>query len=229
MGANILFFYFFLWLMLSGISDTNANFETLKCIINLRLIMTIQGYYSDESFEHLHPQKDELIGSEYDNCIFKNCDFSSVNLSSVIFTGCSFQACNLSMAKLQKTAFREVTFTDCKLMGLNFTNCNPIGLSFSFDNCVLNHSTFYQCKMRRTKFKDSSLQEVDFTESDINESIFDNCDLLAATFEGSNIENVDFRTAYRFQLKLEKNKVKNAKFSSSGLMGLLSHYPIKIE
>lgn len=44
-----------------------------------------------------------------------------------------------------------------------------------------------------------------------------------------DLSNVNFRAAYNFGIDLAVNKVKNARFSSIGLSGLLLKYPIIID
>ena len=58
---------------------------------------------------------------------------------------------------------------------------------------------------------------------------FENCDLMRATFENTIIEKVDFRTSYNYSIDLEINKVKKAKFSLTGVVGLLDKYEIEID
>ena len=115
------------------------------------------------------------------------------------------------------------------MLGLRFENCNAFGLSFSFDNCQLNHSSFYKTKIKRTVFKNSQLHEVDFTACDLTNTLFDNCDLKGAIFENTNIEKADFRTSCNYSLDPEINRIKKAKFSISGVSGLLDKYDIEIE
>jgi fluoroquinolone resistance protein len=170
-----------------------------------------------------------LKKGEYENCIFNNCDFSGSDLSDIKFIECSFNGCNLSLAKLVKTTFCNITFRDCKMLGLRFDSCNEFGLSFSVENCTLNHSTFYQLKIKKTIFKNSHLIEADFTESDLTASIFDNCDLTGTTFENTNVEKTDFRTSHNYSIDPENNRIKKAKFSLSGLVGLLDKYDIEID
>ena len=81
----------------------------------------------------------------------------------------------------------------------------------------------------KSKFRNCNLQEADFTESDIINSVFDNCDLKSAIFDQTNIEKVDFTTAYNFNINPEENRVKGAKFSKENVFGLLSSYGIVIE
>ena len=184
-----------------------------------------EPYFSEQTFEsHSIP-----IRGEYDRCFFKGLNFLDQDLSSYSFNDCTFHDCNFSMAKLINTAFRDVKFKGCKLMGLRFEDCNPFGLSFLFEDSTLNHATFFQVKMRKTVFKNSSLLEVDFSEADLAESIFHDCPLSLAVFNRTNLEKCDFRTAFGYSIDPETNRLKNARFSTSGISGLLDKYNLIIE
>lgn len=165
---------------------------------------------------------------EYEGCIFRGCDFSNSTLAEVRFRECEFLDCNLSLAKLVKTALADVTFRACKMLGLRFEDCNEFGLGLGFDDCTLNDSSFYKVKVKHTSFKDSQLREVDFTGSDLTGSVFDNCDLARAVFENTVVEEVDFRTSFNYSLDPERNRVKGAKFSLFGVIGLLDKYEIDV-
>lgn len=187
------------------------------------------SFFSDQTFSKINPNQTSLESGDYENCTFKHCDFSGLNFSKFKFIDCEFQECNFSLALISNTSFQDVHFTDCKMLGLRFDSANQFGLSLHFENCTLNHSSFYQCKLPKIKFVDSQLQEVDFTESDLSDSLFDGCDLMHAIFDQTNLEKADFRTAIHFQIDPEKNKIKKAKFSVNGLVGLLSKYQIQID
>jgi uncharacterized protein YjbI with pentapeptide repeats len=66
-------------------------------------------------------------------------------------------------------------------------------------------------------------------EADLNSTVFDNCDLLGAVFQNTILEKADFRTAYNYSIDPDINRVKKAKFSASGIAGLLDKYDIEIE
>lgn len=184
-----------------------------------------EAYLEDETFEG----KNSLAKGEYENCIFNNCNLAEQELSNYKFIDCKFNNCNLSLAKINHTAFRNVTFCDSKILGLRFETCNEFGLSFSFQGCLLNHTSFYKTKIKKTIFKDTQLQETDFTECDLSGAIFDNCNMTHAVFNYTNLERADFRTSYNYSIDPEINKIKNAKFSLSGISGLLDKYDIVIE
>jgi len=187
------------------------------------------NYTEGKLFEKLNLSLEPLGKGEYENCTFKNCDFSNADLSDYKFYGCVFFGCNMSLAKLYKTAFMDVSFKECKLLGLLFENCNEHGITISFENCNLTHASFFKRKIKKTIFKKCMLQEVDFSECDLSGALFDNCDLMQAKFERSILEKADFRTAYNYALDPEINKLKKAKFAQSGLAGLLHKYDLDID
>jgi len=51
---------------------------------------------------------------------------------------------------------------------------------------------------------------------------------LNATFDKTMLEKADFRTAYNYSIDPDNNRIKKAKFSQSGLGGLLHKYDIVI-
>ena len=83
--------------------------------------------------------------------------------------------------------------------------------------------------LKKTNYRVCSLHEVEFTEADLNNASFDNCDLFRATFRNTILESADFRTAYNYSIDPEVNRLKKAKFSLAGIVGLLDKYDIEIE
>lgn len=186
-------------------------------------------YIDDKSFTKIDFTTAKFEATDYENCSFVECNLSEVNLSGITFSECNFTGCNFSLAKLLKTGFRSVHFIDCKLLGLHFDHCDVFLFSVSFEKCLLNLSSFYKLKMKKTHFNHCTLYETDFAETDLNSAHFNNCDLAGAIFENTNLENTDFRTAINFTIDPEKNKLRNAYFSLTGLPGLLHRYNLKIE
>jgi fluoroquinolone resistance protein len=187
-----------------------------------------ETYIEGKTFEKYDFTADKINGEEFENCTFINCNFADADLSNIIFADCIFLGCNLSLAKLSRTAFRNVNLKDCKLLGLRFDLCNEFLFEITADNCNLNMSSFFKLKIKKTNFKNSTLHEADFTETDLTEAVFDNCDLKRATFERTILEKTDFRTAYNYSFDPDLNRIKKAKFSASGIVGLLDKYDIEI-
>jgi uncharacterized protein YjbI with pentapeptide repeats len=73
------------------------------------------------------------------------------------------------------------------------------------------------------------LEEVDFTQADLTAAIFNDCNLALAVFYQTILEKADFRSAFGYLIDPEENRVKKAKFSLSGIPGLLSKYQLTIQ
>jgi fluoroquinolone resistance protein len=183
----------------------------------------------DEVVEKTDFSETKLPKNEYENCQFKQCTFVNADLSNVKFSDCEFVDCNLSTTKLHQTSMQNVRFKQCKLLGLHFDNCTAFLFSVDFEDCILNLSTFYKLSLKKKVIKNCSLQEVDFTNADLSGATFENCDLTGATFENTMLEKADFRTARNFSIDPEINKIKKARFSLEGIIGLLNKYDIEIE
>ena len=130
---------------------------------------------------------------------------------------------------MTRTLLREVEFRECKLLGLSFSNCDQFLFSIKVENCNVDLSSFFKLKLKKTTFKNSSMHEVDFTEADLTQAIFDNCDLTDAIFINSNLEKADLSSGYNYSIDPEINKMKKAKFTWPGVVGLLDKYDIDID
>ncbi|NJR32918.1 MAG: pentapeptide repeat-containing protein [Chamaesiphon sp. CSU_1_12] len=196
-----------------------------------------QIFVEEETFDKIDFTQNPLGKGEYEYCTFLNCNLAYADLSKLKFLECEFTGCNLSLVKLTQTALRDVTFKDCKMVGLDFGDCTEFGFAVKFDNCILDNSSFYdptspvkkRFKLKQTLFKNSQLYEVDFTECDLSSAVFENCDLTDAIFQHTILEKADFRTAYNYSIDPELNRIKKAKFSRSGISGLLDKYEIEID
>jgi uncharacterized protein YjbI with pentapeptide repeats len=73
------------------------------------------------------------------------------------------------------------------------------------------------------------MHEVDFSNCDLSAALFQNCDLRSAVFDKTILEKADLRGAFNFSINPENNKIKKAKFSREGALGLLDKYNIEIE
>ncbi len=186
-------------------------------------------FEEEKTFDKSDFTESNLAKGEYNLCKFSGCNFSNSDLKDIKFYECEFINCNLSLAKLTNTIFRDVQFKDCKMLGLPFDNCNEFGLTVGFENCNLNHSSFYRKRMAKTIFRNSQLVEVDFTDCDLSQALFANCNLSDAKFENTNLEKADLRLAHHYSINPAFNKIKKARFSLTGVVGLLNQYDIEID
>jgi fluoroquinolone resistance protein len=182
----------------------------------------------DIEVEKKFDKANTLTIAEYENCVFTNCDFSNADFSGYKFIECEFKDCNLSNAKISTAIFRDIKFSNCKMLGLLFNTCSDFGFSIGFWNCNLQHSSFYRKKMKAFVFQNTRLDEVDFTECDLSKANFDDCDFSGATFDRTNLEKANFQGAFNYIINPQINNIKKAKFSLTGIPGLLLQYDIEI-
>lgn len=167
--------------------------------------------------------------NEFMGCVFKSCVFSGINLSKFSFDDCHFINSDLSMCRMENTVFSKVTFTDCKLQGIDFGKCSKYVFSVTFEKCILNYSVFLKTNLRKTLFHDCVIREAFFAETDLTQASFAGCDLDATNFERCVLSQCDFRTAVNYIIYPSQNKLKNAKFSYPGVLGLLADLGIVVE
>ncbi len=184
---------------------------------------------ADKEFNGLNYSDSKFEKGNYENCIFKNCNFENAILSDVEFLECEFENCNLSMINTTNTAFKEITVSNCKMIGVHFETCSKFLFSMNFASCQLNLSSFYQMNLTNCKFINSSLEEVDFVASDLTEIGLSGCNLSGAIFENTLLKKADLSNAFNFTINPEINNINKAKFSTSGLIGLLSKYNIIVK
>ncbi|MCB9252666.1 MAG: pentapeptide repeat-containing protein [Flavobacteriales bacterium] len=187
------------------------------------------SYTDNESFTGIDFTKDGLPYKEFELCTFVNCNFSGLDLSGINFTECDFDACNLSLCILKKTVLRDLTFKNCKMLGLHFDDCNQFGLSFRFDSCILNMSSFFQCQLSKTVFKNTQFVEADLEECNLSECIFENCDFNKAVFNRTNITGADLSTSINYHIDPEVNQIAGASFSLPDVLSMLNKYGIRIK
>jgi fluoroquinolone resistance protein len=188
-----------------------------------------RSYTEDRDFEKIEFAAARWTGGDYDNCTFTACNFAGADLSGTSFADCTFRGCNLATAKLVKTALRDTSFIECKLTGLHFEDCSDFLFTPRFEGCTLDLSSFFGMKLKKMIFKNCSLREVDFTGTDLGGAVLDRCDLDRALFDHTVLEKADLRTAYHYSIDPEKNRLKKARFSVAGIMGLLDKYDIEVE
>jgi len=186
-------------------------------------------YHEDLTFDTIDFTQQAFAIGDYENCRFIQCNFSAIDVSDCKFADCEFIGCNLSMTKLNRTAFRDVVFKECKMLGLQFDRCSQFGLSFTVDQCNLNHCSFYETILKKSKWSNSQFHEADFTSCDLSGSVLDACDFLHAHFERTNLEKADLRSSFHYSIHPASNRIKKAKFSLSASAGLLEQYDIEID
>jgi fluoroquinolone resistance protein len=185
--------------------------------------------HQDKTFEKITYPNQTIKGREFEGCVFRNCDFSNSDFSQNRFTDCQFIGCNLAMLKLQGSTLNTVTFKECKLTGIHFGECEEFLFTVRFESCLMDYTSFLRRKMPRTHFIDCSLKNALFEQAILTKAVFDNTDLAGAVFERANLSEANLVTAFNYTIDPELNTIRKARFSQSGLAGLLTRYDIRVE
>ncbi|WP_417351599.1 pentapeptide repeat-containing protein [Flavobacterium alkalisoli] len=172
---------------------------------------------------------DEIMYKDFERCTFTNCDFTECNYLGVAFIDCEFVNCNFTEARINYVSLRDVMFIGCNFTGVNFAMVDSLLFKFEFKDCILDYAKFYTLKMKSTVFTDCRIIAADFMSADLTGAIFDNCDLHKSVFMDTIANKTDFYSSYNFTIDPEKNKLKRAIFSQSGLKGLLTKHEIIVK
>lgn len=189
----------------------------------------MEAFIHDMTFDREDFTDPAFPPGEYENCTFAGCRMMNCDLSGVRFTDCVFRGCDMSLATLENTILHNVSFTDCKLLGLKFDSCDTFGFSVGFEGCIMDNCTFFKRKLAKTVFDRCRLREADFAGCDLREARFAGCDLARAQFTDTDLRKADLRTAVNYSIDPNLNKLKKARFSTGGLTGLLESFGIEIE
>lgn len=166
---------------------------------------------------------------EFEAYRFVNCDFTGADLSHRRFADCLFERCNLSAVRLAGTALQNVAFDECKLLGLQFTACRDMLFGVHFDQCPMRYASFAGRQMPGTRFVRCALDEADFADADLSGAAFQDCSLAGAVFQNTRLVGADFTTATGFTIDPEANALRDARFSLSGLPGVVAKYGLVVE
>lgn len=183
-------------------------------------------------YEQTFDQPDVFTGGleadVYELCYFVRQNMRGIDLSNVKFIECTFLDCDLSNAIIGETAFQEVTFENCKMLGLRFNYASSFLLQLRFKHCQLDFCDFSQLNLAQINFGESSLSEANFTEANLSEANFSACQLDRAIFQLTNLSGADFRTAQNIDIDPENNQMRKAKFSIYELAGLLRKHGLDV-
>lgn len=184
--------------------------------------------YFQKKFDKIVLPSYKLTNREFEDCVFTNCDFSSSNWSQTTFMDCEFIDCNLALIQTAGCSFKNVQFTNCKLLGIAFDQCADFLFQVSFQDCNLDYASFANKKMPKTNIIACSLKEVSFVGSTLTGSSFEDSILEGTIFNNTQLASVDFTKASNYKIDPEYNPMRKAKFSALGIVGLLDKYDIKI-
>jgi len=112
--------------------------------------------------------------------------------------------------------FSDVEFNQCKILGVDWTKAYWRGLVLSsplkFQGCLINSSSFYGLNLTKVVFEECRAHDVDFREANLTGANFSHTDLNNSLFGNTNLTSANFNEAVNYDIDVNKNLVKDAKF-----------------
>lgn len=183
-------------------------------------------YFENKIFKDTHLLSSKAY--EFIECEFQGLDLSGSDFKNSKFLECKFKNCNGSNLKLLNSSLREVTFTDCKLIGIIWSECQSLR-DIKFFSSQLNLGSFQDMDLSNFIFQNSQLEEVDFSQSKLIGSNFSKSNLRGAAFNGCDLTKADLRLATNYSIDIRYCKVSKAKFSAPEVLNLLKNLDIQID
>lgn len=188
--------------------------------------------YFDASFSKLASADLQLKNSEFEECRFEDCDFSGAEFRNCKFTNCEFERCNLSLVSLPNTKVFGMTFTECKLVGVDWTKVTwpmfHVDFELTFRRCIMNDNSFYGLTLHELVLDECKLHDVDFREGKFPDSTMTYCDFTNSLFIRTNLQQVDFSESSNYMINVLENQVKGAKFTRFEALSLLECLGIEL-
>lgn len=191
-----------------------------------------QDEYYDQQFKDVVFEAGALQEKEFEDCVFINCCFTETTFTNCQFNECRFENCDLSLIKVGQSTFRNTTFKDSKVIGVDWTMASwSKFISFSpinFTNCMVDYSTFIGLTLVKIAFKECVVKDVDFSEADLTEADFTKANLSKSRFQQTNLTRANFEDATDYFIDVTANTVAKAKFSLPEAISLLKGLDIQL-
>ena len=187
-----------------------------------------QTDYSREQFVDVDWAGQVIAGVEFESCQFRGSNLAKVSFSKCRFLDCKFEHCDMGLMKVVNTRFRDTSFKECKLIGVNWTPVSA-AVGLSFESCLLNYSIFSGLDLRRMALVRSSARETDLSDCNLEGAVLTGTDFLGARFSSTNLRKADLRGAANYQIDPSSNKIGKAKVSLPEAISLLRGLDVIIE
>jgi len=191
-----------------------------------------QKEYLSQNFNAVNLPAKEIHSVEFDGCTFNECDFSESIFNACKFIDCLFLKCNLSVVNIAHSKFSDVTFDECKIVGVDWTQASwasfKLPSPIKFQKCIINDSSFFGLSLEEMVLEECKAHDVDFREGDFCESNFTYTDFLNSLFNNTNLAGADFTEAVNYNIDIYFNEIKRAKFSRYEAVRLLNNLDIEL-
>lgn len=185
--------------------------------------------YTDQTFETIELEDASWAGKTFTNCRFVRCRFIRMNLTGALLSDCVFDHSELSLPLVTGCGMRQVSFEECKLVGVDFTKCNVNLFGISFKQSLIDTCNFSSLKLKKTPFLNCTIRDSRFIQSLLNEADFSGSDLERTLFHQCELEKANFIRAKNYSIDPMTSKVAGAKFSLPEAVSLLTSLGITLE
>jgi fluoroquinolone resistance protein len=151
-----------------------------------------------------------LAGKELYRCTLRNIQLHASQWSRTRLEECVFESCDLSHAKTARLTLRDVSFKNCKLMGVDWSSLESYPV-VRFESCNLRYASFVRLALNKTCFLGSVLSEASFVETQLVDASFEGCELSAARFDRCDLRRASFADTRGLLLDTKINNVKGAR------------------
>ena len=191
-----------------------------------------QQQYFQETFKGLDLQDLVCLGTEFEECSFIDCNFTSAVFENCNLMNCSFRSCQLSLISVPYSRLFELSFVECKLVGVDWTRANWSAyhkdFEISFRQCILNDSSFFGLTLQALVLDECKVQDVDFREGDFSHAVMSYSDFTHSLFMRTNLQSANFTESTQYAINILENQVQGAKFSKHEAVYLLGGLGIEL-
>lgn len=185
-----------------------------------------------DTYEHMTFDQVDCVEDIEDvafyKCTFVNSNFQSRRLIDCSFDDCEFIRCNLSVIEIHSSVFTGVTFSDCKMVGVNWAGTGGF-LSAVFEGCIMHNNVFVDMNLSKYRFTSCMLSESTFSNTKLRYSVFDDCDLSRCQFHQADLTGADFSTSCNYYMNAEVNTLSKTIFSLPEAVSLLGNLDIVLK
>lgn len=175
--------------------------------------LPLDGDHLDVSFVGAAHPGVRVARASYERCRFEKCTLTGARFVDARFTDCVFVGCELTTLGVAGTSLTNVTFTNCRAMGVDWTAAHLLTFSVTFDRCRLDNSMFGGMRLKGLVVSDCSLRGVDFTGCDLTNARFPKSDLGGALVHHATLKGADFSDARGFAFDARTNKAGKTRVS----------------
>jgi len=182
----------------------------------------------DQEFSGIDARGGVWADRFFEACVFKHVQLSDATFQRCRFVDCVFEDTDLSNLAVPGSSFREVSWRNSKLLGVDWTKATALA-HLSFIDCVLSYSSFIGLDLRRLRLEKCVAREIELGRANLADAVCRGTDFAGARFAGTNLTGADFCEAINYAFDPRDNMVKKAKFSLPEAMSLLYALDIVLE